>query len=220
MDRKRRLLIVEDHVLVRDTLAALLATHPRLDVAAVAGSVSVARRRLAEVEPDLVLVDLMLEDGDALELLRLVRDEHHRARTIVVTCLRDAFAANEAFSSGASGFVLKMQPFGELVEAIETVTAGRRYVSPRIADQLAANKASPHDQPGLDKLSPREREVMRLIVGGLTSAEIARRLSISTKTIDTHRSNMYRKLGLRNTVDLVRFATFRGLGVGGPGGER
>jgi DNA-binding NarL/FixJ family response regulator len=219
MNRKWRVIIVEDHTMVSDALKAALATQVRLDVAGVAGGVAEARQRLTEIEPDLVLVDLLLGDGDAMELLRFIHEQHPRARTIVLTSLRDAFAANEAFASGAAGFVLKTQPFEDLIQAIELVMSGRRYVSPRMANRLTADGPLPDDQRGLDKLSRREREILQLIVGGLTSAEIGRRLHISVKTIDTHRSNMYRKLGLRNTVDLVRFATLRGLSVGAPGGD-
>src|SRR5262245_53759353 len=94
-DRKRRVLIVEDHVLVSDALAVLLAGRPRLEVAGAAANVRDARRRLVELEPDLVIVDLLLGDGNALELLRHIRNEHAAAKTIVLTCLRDVFAAQE-----------------------------------------------------------------------------------------------------------------------------
>jgi two-component system response regulator NreC len=212
--RKRRVFIVEDHVLVSDALAELLGERLTLEVAGAATNRREARRRIVELEPDLVIVDLLLDDGNALELLRFIRDEHPSAISVVLTCLRDVFAAQEAVAAGASGYVLKSQPFEDLVTAIDEVFAGRRYMAPRIAEGMEAARPASPEPPGLGRLSRREREILGLIVGGLTSAEIAGRLNISTKTIDTHRSNMYRKLGLRNTVDLVRFATFRGLDLG------
>jgi DNA-binding NarL/FixJ family response regulator len=215
MEPRRRLLIVEDQRLVSDALVGLLGVAPGLVVVGVAYTIRDARRLLGDLEPDIMVADLLLEDGSAIELLRLVRRERLGTRVVVLTALRDRFAATEALSAGALGYVLKSQPARELFEAIEIVSMGRRYVSPRIEPLLALRSAEPGDPVGLERLSRRELEILRLIAGGRTSSEIARGLSISTKTIDTHRSNMYRKLALRNTVDLMRFATVHGIGIAG-----
>jgi DNA-binding NarL/FixJ family response regulator len=207
MERPRTIAIIKDHAVVSDALAALLGANPRFEVVGTATSVRAARRLLEERRPDVTIADLLLEDGSAIDLLRAIREGAPGARVLVLTCLCDVFAAREALAAGAAGYVLKAQPLSDLIEAIEVVAAGRSYVSPRIETNV------PRDA-GLDKLTGREREILRLIVSGMTTAEIALRLSISTKTIDTHRSNMYRKLALRNTVDLVRFATISGIGIG------
>lgn len=213
MQRPRRALILEDHALVSDALVDLLGTIAVVEVVGVAATIREGRRCLAELKPDLLIADLLLEDGSSLDLLRQIRRERLATRVVVVTGLRDTFAATEALATGAWGYVLKAQPARELIEAIETVAAGRRYISPSIAVQLEPGSAEAGEPSGLDRLSPRELEILRLVAAGQTSAEIARHLNISVKTIDTHRSNMYRKLALRNAVDLMRFATVHGIGL-------
>jgi len=132
---------------------------------------------------------------------------------VVLTELQDGFAVTEAFSAGALGYVLKRQTMRDLLAAIEVVASGERYLSPSLTLEQASEASDAGQRVGLDRLSGREREILRLIAAGHTSAEIAQRLCISTSTIDTHRSNMYRKLALRNTVDLMRFATAHGIGM-------
>jgi DNA-binding NarL/FixJ family response regulator len=153
----------------------------------------------------------MLDDGSATEILRLIRVERLRTRVIVLTGLRDVFSANEALAAGAMGYVLKAQPTRELIEALESVSAGRRYISPKIAAQIEA-AASNGARQGLECLTRREAEILRMLAHGYSNREIAVRLNVSAKTIETHRSNMNRKLALRNTVDLIRFAAAHGIG--------
>lgn len=208
----RSVVVVEDFELVKDALVRLLGDVPDVGVVGTAASVRDARAQLEKLRPDLLLTELLLDDGSAVELLRVVRRERLNTRVIVVTRLRDQFAATEAISAGADGYVLKSQPSSEFFEAIETVLAGRRFVSPAVGNRHLVPGATPTERVGLALLSSREIEILRLIASGRTSAEIAQNLNISTKTIDTHRSNMYRKLSLRNQVDLVRFATMHGIG--------
>jgi len=175
-----------------------------------------------DLHAEIVLTDLLLAAGSTIDLLRSLRDDTPGTRTVVLTSLRDGFAVRDALALGVSGYVLKTQSMSELMEAIESAVAGRRYVAPQLADHLETverqvrapnGSADIPAERGLDRLSPRELEVLRLVAAGHTTAEIARSLSISIKTIDTHRSNMYRKLALRNSVDLVRFASLRGIGL-------
>jgi DNA-binding NarL/FixJ family response regulator len=213
MERRRRILIVEDEAFVSDALVELIGSETSLDVVGVASTLRDARRMLVELTPDLIVADLFLDDGSMLDLLREIRDRRIGVRVVILTGVRDTFAANEALAAGAVGYVLTVQPARELVAAIEKAAIGHRYVSPQIAVRLAAGPPKADDPVGLEKLSRRELEVLRLIAVGYTSAEVGRRLSISTKTIDTHRSNMYKKLAVRNAVDLMRFAAAHGLGV-------
>jgi DNA-binding NarL/FixJ family response regulator len=184
------------------------------------GDLREAKQLLVDLAPDILLTDLLIQAGSTIDLLRFIPRQGLSTRPVVLTALRDTFAAKEALSAGACGYVLKSQPMREVIEAIETVAGGRRYVSPNVAQQSEATgrefRSSPSEtrQPvGIDALSPRELEVLRLVVAGHRSAEIARSLSVSIKTIDSHRSNMYRKLAIRNTVDLVRIASLHGIGV-------
>lgn len=216
MERTQTILIVEDQGLVSDALVELLGAAPGLKVVGVASSIREARQSLVALAPDIMVANLLLEDGSAIELLRLLRRERSRTRVVVLTDLRDAFAVSDALAAGALGYVLKRQPVRELLAAIEVVAMGGRYVSPNIDFGPSLPMGELDERVGLEKLSGREVEVLRLIAAGHTSAEIARRLCISAKTIDSHRSNMYRKLSLRNTVDLMRFATVHGIGIAGP----
>jgi DNA-binding NarL/FixJ family response regulator len=213
MERTRTVLVVEDFALVRDGLVSLLKTVPGLQVAGVASTVHDARSLLPKLVPDLLLTELLLDDGSAIELLRLVRRDRLATRVIVVTRLRDTFAVEEAMSAGVDGYVLKSQPATELFEAIQAVTSGRRYFSPASESRQVHATGSQPARSGLALLSAREIEILRLIASGKTSAELSAQLNISTKTIDTHRSNMYRKLSLLNRVDLVRFASMHGIGL-------
>jgi two-component system NarL family response regulator len=117
------------------------------------------------------------------------------------------------------GYVLKAQPTRELIEALESVSAGRRYISPKIAAQIEAGAASNGARQGLECLTRREAEILRMLAHGYSNREIAVRLNVSAKTIETHRSNMNRKLALRNTVDLIRFAAAHGIGGPPPRGD-
>jgi two-component system secretion response regulator SsrB len=213
MDRTLSVLVVEDFALISDALVGMLKTVPELRVTGVAANLRDAHAMLLKLRPDLLLTELLLDDGSAIELLRVVRRDRLSTRVIVVTRLRDTFAVTEALSAGADGYVLKSQPSAELFDAIQAVSAGRRYVSPAAEGQLPQTAGATPKRAGLELLSNREIEILRMIAAGTTSAEISQHLSISTKTIDTHRSNMYRKLSLRNQVDLVRFATMHGIGL-------
>lgn len=222
MKRVPRMFIVEDPGLLRDALVEALRANARFELAGFTDAIASARQMAIDLRADVVLTDLLLAAGSTIDLLRSLRDENPGMRTVVLTSLRDGFAVRDALALGVSGYVLKTQSMCELVEAIESVMAGRRYLPPQLADRLEMlehqvrgtnGSAEAPGGRGLERLSPRELEVLRLVAAGHTTAEIARSLSISIKTIDTHRSNMYRKLALRNSVDLVRFASLRGIGL-------
>ena len=209
-----RILIVDDHPIVRDALASLLAEKPDLQVVGVASSVRETLSMLEHGSADLLLADLSLEDGNAIELVRAVRRLRLKTRVLIMTAFRDEFSASEAMSAGVGGYILKEQPTSDLLAAIETVARGGTYVSPVIASRLRPDTAGA-DPTGnsLDRLSRREREIFRLVVAGRGSKEIANKLFISIKTVDTHRTNINRKLGVRTTASLIRFAAAHGIEI-------
>jgi two-component system, NarL family, invasion response regulator UvrY len=218
----RKVLVVEDEGFVRDVLVDALGAVLGFEVVGFTHEVRAARQMLVDLAPDIMVTDLLIGAGSTVDLLRLIQRQALSTRTMVLTALRDPFAVNEALAAGASGYVLKCQPLREVIEALEVVASGRRYVSTHVAQQAAssgrefrssAGTAEGRSQVGIGALSPRELEVLRLVVSGHRSAEIARSLNVSIKTIDSHRSNMYRKLAIRNTVDLVRVASLHGIGV-------
>jgi DNA-binding NarL/FixJ family response regulator len=221
-----RVLVVEDHEVVRDALAGLLRDTPDMEVAGVASSIRDALPLLGRVVPDVVLADLSLGDGSAIELVRAVRRGRLKSRVVIITGYSDQFAAAEALAAGVSGYLLKSQSAEEMLEAIRAVATGRQYLSPVVEARLTGRlvwgedrgerqQQQPQDETGrgLERLSRREVEIFRMVVAGCSSKEVARRLCISVKTVETHRTNMNRKLAVRTTADLVRFAVAHGITV-------
>jgi len=210
-----RILIVDDHPIVRDALASLLADKPDLQVVGVAASVRETLGLLEQCSADLLLADLSLEDGNAIELVRAVRRLRLKTRVLIMTAFRDEFSASEALAAGVGGYLLKEQPTADLLAAIDTVARGGTYISPVIAARLRPDTPVENagGAGGLNRLSRREREIFRLVVAGRGSKEIASKLFISIKTVDTHRTNINRKLGVRTTASLIRFAAAHGIEI-------
>jgi len=217
-----RIAVVEDHEIVRDAVANLLGETSDMDVVATACSIREALPLLHKLRPQVVLADLALEDGSGMELVRALRRERRPGGLVLIlTGLADAFAAAAALAGGAAGYLLKSQPSSELLLAIRTVATGATYVAPEIAAKLATQQAAPKPEAnasdvsprGLEALSYREQEVFRQVVWGYTTRDIARRLSISVKTVETHRTNMNRKLKVRTTADVIRLAMANGIAV-------
>jgi DNA-binding NarL/FixJ family response regulator len=205
------LLIVEDHPIVRDALASLLGQNPALRIVGTTSSVRETLPLLDHLVPDVLLVDLSLEDGSGIELARAVGRERLQTKVLIITGFRDGFAAAEALSVGVHGYILKEEPTADLLVAIDTVARGGRYVSPLMASRIRADTPADTEDRLLDRLSRREREVFRLVVAGSETKEIASRLFISVKTVETHRTNINRKLGVRTTAGLIRFAAAHGI---------
>jgi DNA-binding NarL/FixJ family response regulator len=217
-----RVLVVEDHEVVRDALAGLLRDTPDLEVVGVASSIREALPLLTRMTPDVVLADLSLGDGSSTELVRAARRARLKARVVIITGFSDQFAAAEAIAAGVSGYLLKSQSADEMLEAIRAVALGRQYLSPVVEARLTGRLVWGEERgagrqeesgQGIDRLSRREVEIFRLVVSGCSSKEVARRLCISVKTVETHRTNMNRKLAVRTTADLVRFAVAHGITV-------
>lgn len=213
-----RILIVEDHELVRDAIASLVDRTAGMKVVGTVSSIRDALPVLDRENPDVVLADLALDDGNGMELARAIRRGRRKGRVIILTGMGDSFAASEAIADGAAGYLLKTQGSADVLEAIRTVAAGGQYVAPQIAAKLAADpSAAPQprvdDRIGLEALSRREHEVFRQVLAGHRSKEIARRLCISVKTVESHRTSMNRKLAVKTTADLIRFAMTHGIPV-------
>jgi two-component system response regulator NreC len=213
-----RMLVVEDHEFVRDALAGLLAEVPGMAVVGAASNLSDAKWLVEQHGPDVVLADLSLGDGSALDLAQWIRRSGLDARMVVVTGFGDTFAAVEALSHGAMGYVLKTQSIGDLLSAIHAVADGRSYVAPEVAAKLPQPSGATRSPPvkrstGLEALSRRECEIFRHAIEGCASGDIARRLCISLKTVEFHRTNINRKLGVRTIADLLRFAVAHGIAI-------
>ncbi|MEA2654810.1 MAG: two-component system, NarL family, nitrate/nitrite response regulator NarL [Chloroflexota bacterium] len=207
-----RILVVDDHEMVRDAMAGLISSIPQHEVVGVASSIRTAVPVLEQTKPDVVLADLSLDDGSGTELIRVVRQAKLKSRVLIMTGTRDRFAAADAMKAGAAGYVLKTRPTAELIEAIATVMKGERYVSPTVSWKLPESDQD-EKASGFGDLSRRESEIFRMVVDGWSTKEIAGRLCISIKTVETHRSNINRKLSVRRTTDLIRLAVAHGISV-------
>ena len=209
-----RIALADDHRLVRDGLRALLEADGRYEVVAEADDGLQVVPLVEKERPDVLLLDLMMPGLHGLDVIDQLVKRVPSTKVIVLTMHSDEAYVVRALRSGATGYVLKDAPGSELLHAIDEVSGGRRYLSSRLSQRaielyLSSNQAS-DDDPYLT-LTPREREVLHLAVEGSTTSQIAQRLSISPRTVEVHRGNLMRKLGLRNIDQLVTFARSRGL---------
>jgi len=197
-----RLMLVDDHPLVRDGLRARLEAVPGLQVVAEADSADAAIDIAPRAAPDLVLMDIGLRGANGIEATRRLRALLPALRVVVLSMHDNAEYVREALRAGAGGYVLKDSPAEEIVEAIHAVMAGGQYLSASIA--AASQRPS-----GDEVLTPREREVLALIAEGLSSRGIGERLAMGVRTVETHRTNLRRKLDLPSAAALVRYAVER-----------
>jgi two-component system, NarL family, nitrate/nitrite response regulator NarL len=208
-----RVYLVDDHPVVREGFARALADQEDI---VVAGEAETAAQALADVvaaQPDVVLVDLNLPDRDGVELLGALRNVVPRAKLVVLSGCDDEFRVAEALRAGAHGYLLKTASIPEVTEGVRRSAAGGAALSPGIAGVVvrAVRKPSPIGAASLDILTDRERQVLRLLAIGLATREAAKQLSISPKTVETHRVRIYAKLGCKSLVELTRFALRSGL---------
>lgn len=204
-----RIMVVDDHPLVRDGLRHLIDAETDMNVVAEAKSGESAMRLLGEEEVDLALVDLALPGMDGLTLIRRIRDEHPELRIVVVSMLDQSLNAERALRAGASGFVTKRDATEEVVSSIRRVSSGELYVSEGLAmdmigDLIGGRKGALNSIT--EELSKREFEVFRLIGKGMRTSQVADTLDLSVKTVETHQANIKRKLGLRDARELAYYA--------------
>ncbi|HWZ33591.1 MAG TPA: response regulator transcription factor [Bryobacteraceae bacterium] len=197
-----RILLIEDHQVLRDTVIECLKREYPHSTFGVAGSDKEARIRLTEYW-DLALVDIGLPDGSGFVLLANIKANWPKTKLIVLTASSEKNNALAALNNGADGFVSKRASFIEFSEAIRQVCAGKRYFSECILDGLFARASGRMRTPPL--LSPKELDVVRLIANGLTSDQIANVMHVSPKTIGTYRTRIYQKLDVRGVAELIRF---------------
>ena len=206
--------LAEDHHLVRHGFKLVLAAESDMKLVGEAADGLAAVELVEKQKPNVLLLDLMIPRLHGLEVIRRVHKEHPETRVIVLSMHADEPYVMEALRNGASGYVLKDCTGGDLVQAVRAVAAGRRYLSPMLAERAITGYVERPGESDLDvyeTLTNRERLVLQLAAEGKTSAEIATALFISPRTAETHRANLMRKLSLRSQTDLVRFAIRRGI---------
>lgn len=206
--------LAEDHHLVRQGFKLVLAAETDMKLVGEAADGLAAVELVEKQKPNVLLLDLMIPRLHGLEVIRRVHKEHPETRVIILSMHADEPYVMEALRNGASGYVLKDCTGGDLVQAVRAVAAGRRYLSPMLAERAITGYVERPGESDLDvyeTLTNRERLVLQLAAEGKTSAEIATALFISPRTAETHRANLMRKLSLRSQTDLVRFAIRRGI---------
>ena len=201
-----RVLVCDDHAVVRAGLSRLLECEPNLEVVGEAASADQAIEGSQAAQPDVVLLDVVMPGRSGIEALPEIRAAAPATKVLMLSMQDDPAYVRQAFAAGASGYVLKEAADKELVEAIHAVADGQRYVHPLLGARLAA--AEPVTDHGTipDALSEREHQVLRLLALGHTNQEIAQKLFISVRTAETHRARIVQKLGLKTRAQIVRYA--------------
>lgn len=202
-----RLVVADDHAVVRRGLILLLDEEVGFEVVAEAGDVDGARRYVRGHHPDVLVLDLNMPGGSSLEAIPLILEESPETAIVVLTMQDDPAFARQALLAGALGYVLKEAADTELIEAVRRAAVGETYLNPRLGARLASAPES--GRP--DELSEREVDVLRLIALGHTNAEIAQQLNLSVRTVETHRAHIQQKLRLSSRAELVRYVFDHGL---------
>ena len=205
------MLIVDDQAVVRAGLAQLVNAEDDLEAVGEAGSAREAIFEARSTKPDVVLMDVMMQDQSGISVVPQLLQERPEAKVLVLSMQDDPRYVREAFEAGARGYVLKEGADGELVGAIREVAGGGRYVHPELGARLVAAETAERRRAEEDPLSDREREVLRLLALGHTNQEIAERLYISVRTAESHRAHIMQKLHLTTRAELVRYALAHGL---------
>ncbi|MBP3982090.1 MULTISPECIES: LuxR C-terminal-related transcriptional regulator [unclassified Acidovorax] len=217
-DRPVRVLLVDDDAHIRLVIAQELMADPRTLVVAQASSVREGRKAIKQHEFDVLLVDLHLGDGEGFELLDYLKTVRPSAEAVVISVMENDDEVLRAFELGATGYLSKNSWFGNYPQAVLQVVNGGASITPNLArrllqrfDKTHADLPKRQEPAEADRLSDREKEVLRMVAGGYTTAEIASRMEISNITVNTHIRNIYRKLQVRTRAQAVRFASLRGL---------
>lgn len=210
MDKPLNVLIADDHATVREGLRLILETQPDMHVVGVASDGQDAVAQAQRIIPDVVVMDISMPGLNGHHATTQLTERCPKVKVVTLTRHADAGYVRQMLAAGVSGYVLKQSPPSELLRAIRTVGGGARYVDPAIVRLTGEPPPAPAMHEPKVALSPREIEVLRLISWGYTNKEIASKLNLSVKTVEAHKANGMRKLGMRGRIDVVRYALLHG----------
>lgn len=208
--RKTRILLADDHTVVRQGFKMILSAQPDLEVVGEAGNGREAVERASELKPDVVVMDVSMPELNGIEATRRIAEASPRTRVLALSMHKDAVYVREILRAGARGYLLKDSIESDLVAAVRAVGRGDGYLSPSVSDAVLSDYRK-HVSDPIDLLTSREREVLQMIAEGKTNKEIAGILNLSVYTVDAHRGRIMEKLNLHSVNELVRFAVRNGL---------
>ena len=214
MHKKYRIMIVEDHTLLREGLSTMIASDPALEVVGGADNGLDAVRQAVALKPDLILMDINMPVMNGTEALMDIKKREPTIKVMMLTAHKAEEYIRDCLQSGADGYVLKHATREELMTAIHKVLNGKIYLSQEVSDQIVIGykgNANPYSQSAWQSLSAREREVLKLVAEGNTNKVISNLICISVKTVEKHRSNLMKKLNMHNSAALTAFAIEKGL---------
>jgi two-component system response regulator NreC len=208
-----RVLIADDHAIVRAGLRALLAEEAAFDLVGEAAGGVEAIELVEKTDPDVLILDLSMPDLDGISVTRKIKPQFPSLKVLILTLHEDEALLKEAIKAGAAGYILKQAAEAELISALRTILRGDLYVDPSMVRGLLEESRSPQvkQKDQTESLTQRETEILRLIVEGYTNRQIGQELNISIRTVEGHRANISDKLGLHSRVELVRYARNNGL---------
>jgi DNA-binding NarL/FixJ family response regulator len=206
---RQRVLIIDDHPLLRRGMATLISSQPDFEICAEADHAQSGLQAMRETTPHIALVDITLPGTDGLELIKLMLSEQPKLRILVVSMHDESLYALRALRAGAKGYLMKAEAIEQIVTALRKISAGDLYVTPRFSERLVFRAIQSLENgmgSPVDRLSDRELEVLRLLGKGLGTRDIAKNLHLSVKTIETHRAHIKEKLGFKEAAEMIRFA--------------
>jgi DNA-binding NarL/FixJ family response regulator len=216
------IVIADDHPIVRQGLRKTIETDPSLRIIAESGDGKCALEQIRELQPEIAILDINMPEMGGIDVARRVREQKLRAGIVLLTIHRDEEFFQEALNIGVKGYLLKDSMTTDIIASVKAVAAGRHYISPSLSPYLInrCNSATslPEEKSPIDNLTPMERRVLKLIAEEKTSKQIAESLFISPRTVETHRTNICRKLELRGSLALIKFAlSHKSALLSGPG---
>ena len=209
MPRKLRILLADDHALVRQGFSAILNQQPDMEVVGEAGSGEETIALTMQLNPNLVIMDIAMPKMNGVEATRRILESRPDTKILILSMHKDAVYVRETLRAGAKGYLLKESIDQDLLRAIRAVAEGGGFLSPEVSATVLDEYQQIQDP--LDQLTAREREVMQMLAEGKVAKEIASELEISVYTVDAHRGRIMKKLGLRSSTEIVRFAMRKGL---------